>query len=177
VVRRSKRLLTPSAGDVREIVVVALIKVVQKLPIALRRSLTWDRGTELATHAELAVAAGRRYAFHCLIPFVSPNRAAKARGAAGGASTTPVPNMCEAIRRWRQVPAAQREDSKCRLPGCRRRGRLHERGVPWKGAIPQWEVYPYDRWLSGQGRSLRKSIPAQVAFLTELQALSRVSFA
>ena len=39
-----------------DIVVAALIKAVRKLPIALRRSLTWDRGAELANHAQFTVA-------------------------------------------------------------------------------------------------------------------------
>jgi IS30 family transposase len=37
-------------------VVTALIKAVRKLPVSLRRSLTWDRGTELANHAQFTVA-------------------------------------------------------------------------------------------------------------------------
>jgi IS30 family transposase len=39
-----------------EAVVDALIKAVRKLPTALRRSLTWDRGMELASHAKFTVA-------------------------------------------------------------------------------------------------------------------------
>lgn len=34
----------------------ALIKAIGKLPAALRRSLTWDRGMELANHAQFTVA-------------------------------------------------------------------------------------------------------------------------
>jgi IS30 family transposase len=36
--------------------VTALSKHIRKLPAALRRSLTWDRGMELAHHKRLAVA-------------------------------------------------------------------------------------------------------------------------
>jgi IS30 family transposase len=39
-----------------EAVVNALIKAVRKLPTALRKSLTWDRGSELAGHAQFTVA-------------------------------------------------------------------------------------------------------------------------
>ncbi len=39
-----------------EAVVDALIKAVRKLPTALRKSLTWDRGAELASHAAFTVA-------------------------------------------------------------------------------------------------------------------------
>ena len=39
-----------------ESVVTALIKAVRKLPTALRQSLTWDRGAELAHHARFTVA-------------------------------------------------------------------------------------------------------------------------
>jgi IS30 family transposase len=39
-----------------EAVVDALIKAVRKLPASLRRSLTWDRGHELAHHAQFTVA-------------------------------------------------------------------------------------------------------------------------
>ena len=34
----------------------ALIKAVRKLPVALRKSLTWDRGSELTEHAKFTVA-------------------------------------------------------------------------------------------------------------------------
>jgi IS30 family transposase len=37
-------------------VVDALIKAVRKLPTALRKSLTWDRRSELADHAKFTVA-------------------------------------------------------------------------------------------------------------------------
>ena len=39
-----------------EAVVNALIKAVRKLPTTLRKSLTWDRGAELASHAAFTVA-------------------------------------------------------------------------------------------------------------------------
>jgi IS30 family transposase len=35
----------------------ALTPLIAALPDALRRSLTWDRGTEMAAHAEIALAA------------------------------------------------------------------------------------------------------------------------
>jgi len=45
-----------SAGQ--EAVRDAIAATVSTLPAELRRSLTWDRGKELARHAELKVAAG-----------------------------------------------------------------------------------------------------------------------
>lgn len=39
-----------------EVVVDALIKAVRKLPVALRKSLTWERGSELTQHAKFTVA-------------------------------------------------------------------------------------------------------------------------
>jgi IS30 family transposase len=44
------------ADKENDVVVAALIKAVRKLTIALRRSLTWDRGAELANHAQLTAA-------------------------------------------------------------------------------------------------------------------------
>jgi IS30 family transposase len=37
-------------------VIPALIKCIQRLPVELRRSLTWDRGAELVAHKEFTVA-------------------------------------------------------------------------------------------------------------------------
>lgn len=57
VERRSRFVLIVKVADKRtESVVAALVKAVRKLPAALRRSLTWDRGTELANHAQFTVA-------------------------------------------------------------------------------------------------------------------------
>jgi IS30 family transposase len=57
VERRSRFVILVKVADKRtEIVVAALIKAVRKLPTALRRSLTWDRGLELANHAQFTVA-------------------------------------------------------------------------------------------------------------------------
>jgi IS30 family transposase len=39
-----------------DVVVDALIKAVRNLPVALRKSLTWDRGSELTEHAKFTVA-------------------------------------------------------------------------------------------------------------------------
>jgi len=47
-------------------VVPALIKAVRKLPAALRRSLTWDRGVELADHAQFTIATDVKVYFCCL---------------------------------------------------------------------------------------------------------------
>ena len=57
VERQSRFLIIVKVADKRtESVVAALIKAVRKLPVALRRSLTWDRGMELANHAQFTVA-------------------------------------------------------------------------------------------------------------------------
>lgn len=42
-------------GKDTESVVLALSKQVRKLPIGLRRSITWDRGMELAQHKKFTV--------------------------------------------------------------------------------------------------------------------------
>ena len=58
LVERSTRfvLLTQVDGKDTQSVVDALIRQVQQLPEALRRSLTWDRGMEMAQHARFTVA-------------------------------------------------------------------------------------------------------------------------
>jgi IS30 family transposase len=53
VERKSRFVIIVKVADKKtESVVAALIKAVRKLPIALRRSLTWDRGNELANHVQ-----------------------------------------------------------------------------------------------------------------------------
>jgi IS30 family transposase len=57
VERRSRfTMLIKVNGKDTESVVAALIKQVRKLPVELRRSLTWDRGTEMAQHKAFSVA-------------------------------------------------------------------------------------------------------------------------
>jgi IS30 family transposase len=57
VERRSRFVILVKVANKRtETVVAALIKAVRKLPVALRKSLTWDRGHELAHHAQFTVA-------------------------------------------------------------------------------------------------------------------------
>jgi IS30 family transposase len=58
LVERQSRfvIIVKLANKKTENVVAALIKAVRKLPVALRRSLTWDRGMELANHAKFTVA-------------------------------------------------------------------------------------------------------------------------
>jgi IS30 family transposase len=57
VERRSRFVILVKLSDKRtDVVVDALIKAVRKLPTALRQSLTWDRGSELADHAKFTVA-------------------------------------------------------------------------------------------------------------------------
>ena len=55
--RQSRFVIIVKVADKRtKNVVAALIKAVRKLPVALRRSLAWDRGTELANYAQFTVA-------------------------------------------------------------------------------------------------------------------------
>lgn len=57
VERRSRFVILVKLPEKRtEVVVAALIKAVRKLPAALRKSLTWDRGSELTEHTKFTVA-------------------------------------------------------------------------------------------------------------------------
>lgn len=57
VERRSRFVILVKLSEKRtDVVVDALIKAVRKLPTALRKSLTWDRGSELTDHARFTVA-------------------------------------------------------------------------------------------------------------------------
>jgi IS30 family transposase len=57
VERRSRFLILIKLPEKRtEVVVAALVKAVRKLPAALRKSLTWDRGSELTNHTQFTVA-------------------------------------------------------------------------------------------------------------------------
>jgi IS30 family transposase len=49
-------MLTKVENKKTEAVVPALIKTIRKLPRAVRKSVTWDKGLELADHKELSVA-------------------------------------------------------------------------------------------------------------------------
>jgi IS30 family transposase len=58
LVERTSRftLLVKVEGKDSETVTTALERQIKKLPLELRRSLTWDRGTELALHKKLSIA-------------------------------------------------------------------------------------------------------------------------
>jgi len=57
VERQSRFLILVKLPEKRtETVVDALIRAVRKLPTALRKSLTWDRGSELTEHSKFTVA-------------------------------------------------------------------------------------------------------------------------
>jgi IS30 family transposase len=57
VERRSRFVMLVKLPEKRtEVVVKALINAVRKLPTVLRKSLTWDRGSELTEHAKFTVA-------------------------------------------------------------------------------------------------------------------------
>jgi IS30 family transposase len=56
VERRSRFVILIKLSEKRtDVVVDALIKAVRKLPAALRKSLTWDRGSELTEHARFTI--------------------------------------------------------------------------------------------------------------------------
>jgi IS30 family transposase len=64
VERQSRFVILIKVADKRtETVVPALIKAIRKLPVALRRSLTWDRGAELANHAQFTIATDAQVYF------------------------------------------------------------------------------------------------------------------
>jgi IS30 family transposase len=57
VERQSRFVILVKLPEKRtDVVVDALIKAVRKLPVVLRKSLTWDRGSELTGHAKFTVA-------------------------------------------------------------------------------------------------------------------------
>jgi IS30 family transposase len=56
-------MLVKVAGKDTESVVTALAAAIQTLPDALKRSLTWDRGMEMAAHAKFTVATDVRVYF------------------------------------------------------------------------------------------------------------------
>jgi len=59
---RFAMLIKVSSKDT-EVVVAALSRHVRKLPATLRRSLTWDRGLEMAKHKDFTVATGVKVYF------------------------------------------------------------------------------------------------------------------
>ncbi len=66
LVERSTRyvmLLHLAKGKTAQHVRDALTKKIQKLPVELRRSLTWDQGRELSEHAQFSVATGVKVYF------------------------------------------------------------------------------------------------------------------
>jgi len=70
LVERSTRftMLVPlPGGKTAPAVADALVPVIASLPDALRRSLTWDQGKEMAAHARIAVAAD------CDVYFAGPH--------------------------------------------------------------------------------------------------------
>jgi len=57
VERQSRFVVLVKLAEKRtDVVVAALIKAVRRLPAALRKSLTWDRGSELTQHLKFTVA-------------------------------------------------------------------------------------------------------------------------
>ena len=63
LVERSTRfvlLVELRQGRTAALVAEALAEKITTLPDALRRSLTWDRGTEMAAHAQFTISTGCR---------------------------------------------------------------------------------------------------------------------
>jgi IS30 family transposase len=64
VERRSRFVILVKLPEKRtDVVVEALINAVRKLPAVLKKSLTWDRGSELTEHAKFTVATDVRVYF------------------------------------------------------------------------------------------------------------------
>lgn len=65
LVERQSRytMLVKLSGKDTQTVVSALIKQVKRLPGELRKSLTWDRGSEMAQHKQITVATGLKIYF------------------------------------------------------------------------------------------------------------------
>ena len=64
VERRSRFVVLVKLAEKRtDVVVEALIKAVRRLPVALRKSLTWDRGSELTQHVKFTVATNVKVYF------------------------------------------------------------------------------------------------------------------
>ena len=55
--------LVKVASTDTDVVVSALAREVRKLPAALRRSLTWDRGTEMKQHNKFTIATDMKVYF------------------------------------------------------------------------------------------------------------------
>jgi hypothetical protein len=87
-------------GKTTDIVIDALTGKVQELPHQLNRSLTWDRGLELAEHKRFTVATGVK------VYFCDP----KARGNAGRTRT---PTGC-CVSTSRKGPASHLQPSRPR---------------------------------------------------------------
>lgn len=56
-------MLVKLQGRTTEVVVKALAEKIQALPEALRRTLTWDQGKELAAHEKLTIDTGVKVYF------------------------------------------------------------------------------------------------------------------
>ncbi len=65
LVERQSRfvLLAKLDGRDTQTVVAALIKQMKRLPVELRKSLTWDRGAEMAQHQEITIATNLKLYF------------------------------------------------------------------------------------------------------------------